>query len=114
MKSLQNFLKKVNIEFQLLSQSENAYILQNLQNRQLAQATAVVQEGWKIPFPEVSENFEKSSKISNQSKVTRGRWRHLEVNRRRSTMFYQRFDSTELFSQLFSDSTTKATTTLGA
>merc|ERR1719383_181933 len=35
--------RAVSKESKLLSQSENAYILQNLQNRQLAQATAVVQ-----------------------------------------------------------------------
>ena len=36
-------LSAIKKRFQLLSQSENAFILQNLQNRQIAQATAVVQ-----------------------------------------------------------------------
>ena len=35
--------RAVSKESRLLSQSENAFILQNLQNRQIAQATAVVQ-----------------------------------------------------------------------
>ena len=48
------FWEHVLIELQLLSQSENAYILQNLQNRQLAQATAVVQEDFQM-IPKISK-----------------------------------------------------------
>ena len=56
------FWEHVLIELQLLSQSENAYILQNLQNRQLAQATAVVQEGFQM-IPKISKWFRKFFKI---------------------------------------------------